>query len=496
MSNQDPQKERPLAEIEEEIATLSATISAATYQLLCLLNEYDKRCGWADPLDPSGFRSLAHWLSWRVGLDLGTAREQVRVARALPQLLKISAAFRRGEVSYSKVRAMTRIATPENEDELMTWAKASTASQLEKLIRSFRQADRRSETAQAQLQEELRGLYTYHDSDGMLRIQGRLTPEQGALFMKALEVSREELTASPDAQPNQGNSEVSDVSDEVDVDMENVSAETSEVSTGQPQTTTRGGSTPKRRMDELFADALARMAERALAKDAQESPSQDRFQVVVHVDAEVLSDPDADGRSELEDGPTISADTARRLACDAAIVEMQHGQKGELTSGRKTRAVSAPLRRALRARDGTRCAYPGCDCKSQEIHHVKHWADGGPTVLTNLTNVCKYHHTLVHEGGHRVEAAPDGHFRFFTPDGREVLPVPPLPAVRDDPQTTLMSKWVPSDVSIDGETPKPSWQGEIPDYAWGVEALFGFKEKTEDSNGNYGCQTGSFDSSG
>jgi hypothetical protein len=115
------------ADIEDEIALLAATISAATYRLLCLIGKLDRRDGWADPLDSNGFRSCAHWLSWRVGLSLGTARQYVRIAKTLPDLPRICEAFGRGEVSYSKVRAITRIATPDNEEHWLNLARCGTA---------------------------------------------------------------------------------------------------------------------------------------------------------------------------------------------------------------------------------------------------------------------------------------------------------------------------------------------------------------------------------
>ena len=170
-----------IADIEDEIALLSATIAAATYRLLCLIGELDRRDGWADPLDSNGFRSCAHWLSWRVGLSLGTARQYVRIARALPELPHVCEAFGRGEVSYSKVRAITRLATPDNEDQWLGIARCGTASQVEKLVRLTRQANVSEENDRALEHQEGRQLITYFDSDGMLVVQGRLAPEQGAL---------------------------------------------------------------------------------------------------------------------------------------------------------------------------------------------------------------------------------------------------------------------------------------------------------------------------
>jgi hypothetical protein len=193
---EEPSPQLSIEDLEDQIATLSATIQAATYRLLCLVEEYDRRHGWADPLDSNGFRSCAHWLSWRAGIDLGTARQQVRVARALPGLPRIAEAFGKGELSYSKVRAITRIAEPDNEEMLLEWARAGTASHIEKLVRKYRRANRLAENEQAEAQAQGRGLVTYFDSDGMLVVRGRLTPEQGALLMKALDVARDELQAA------------------------------------------------------------------------------------------------------------------------------------------------------------------------------------------------------------------------------------------------------------------------------------------------------------
>ena len=433
MEHQTQSTEPSIEIIGDEIATLSATIQAATYRLLVLIGELDRRDGWADPLDSNGFRSCAHWLSWRIGLNLGAAREYVRVARALPELPQVSEAFGAGEISYSKVRAVTRIATPDTEDQLLELARAGTASHVEKVVRRYRRADVVEENDQAQEQQRTRSLVTWFDSDGMLVVQGRLTAEQGALLRKALEVSSDELR-----------------------DTQSVSAETS--STSDP--------TPRASGDQLQADALARVAERALACDAAESASTDRFAVVVHVDAEVLADPAVDGRCELEDGPSIAAETARRLACDATVCAMVHGPDGELTAGRKTRVISAPLRRALKARDGTRCAFPGCGCRGRDAHHIQSWAEGGSTVLSNLLSLSRTHHTLVHEGGFRVEALPGGRFRFLRPDGRELLPAPPMPAVMDDPVVSLSERWIPPEVIPTPSTGLPTWQGERVDYDW------------------------------
>jgi hypothetical protein len=186
----------------------------------------------------------------------------------------------------------------------------------------------------------------------------------------------------------------------------------------------------------------------------------------LHVDAEVLASPAADGRCELQDGPALAPETARRLACDGSAYIMTHGPAGELTAGRKTRVISTPLHRALRARDGTRCTFPGCGCRGTDAHHVQSWAEGGPTVLANLTSLCKRHHTFVHEGGFRMEAQTDGRFRFLRPDGQELVASPALPEVIGDARENLVQRWLEPDLEFTPDTGYPEWDGEPVDYDW------------------------------
>jgi len=190
-------------------------------------------------------------------------------------------------------------------------------------------------------------------------------------------------------------------------------------------------------------------------------------QVVVHVDTEVLRDPAADGRSELEDGPGVPAETARRLACDCSLVEMRHGPGGALDVGRKTRVISAPLRRALQARDGG-CVFPGCTNRRCDGHHLQHWAAGGPTTLGNTCLLCDRHHTLVHEGGWRVTRAADGAWRFVRPDGSELHP--PRPQLGATPVADLQAAH--ADLQLTAATLRPAWDGTPVDYDWGARALW------------------------
>src|SRR5438309_7287671 len=177
-----------LDRLGDEIAELSAHLDAATAQLLDLIREFDARDGWN-----TGFRSCAAWLSWRVGLDPGAARERVRVARALGTLPLLAEALARGELSYSKVRALTRVATPETEERLLRVGKAGTAEHVERIVRGWRRVDRQAEARETARRHASRGLHVYPDEDGMVVIRGRLAPEVGAVLVQALTSARETL---------------------------------------------------------------------------------------------------------------------------------------------------------------------------------------------------------------------------------------------------------------------------------------------------------------
>src|SRR5262250_1501692 len=177
-----------LDRLGDEIAELSAHVEAATARLLALIREFDARDGWN-----TGFRSCAAWLSWRVGLDLGAARERVRVARALGSLPRLAEALGRGELSYAKVRALTRVATAETEARLLAVGRAGTAAHVERIVRGWRRVDRKAEAREARQRHISRGLHIRHDEDGMVVVSGRLEPEVGALLVQALAAARETL---------------------------------------------------------------------------------------------------------------------------------------------------------------------------------------------------------------------------------------------------------------------------------------------------------------
>src|SRR6059036_2259440 len=177
-----------LDRLGDEIAELSAHLDAATARLLDLIREFDAREGWN-----TGFRSCAAWLSWRVGLDLGAARERVRVARTLGTLPRLAQALARGELSYAKVRALTRVATPETEERLLAVGRAGTAEHVERVVRGWRRVDQIAEAHESAQRHKCRALSVYRAHDGMVAVRGRLEPEVGELLIQALTAAREAL---------------------------------------------------------------------------------------------------------------------------------------------------------------------------------------------------------------------------------------------------------------------------------------------------------------
>ena len=430
---------RSLDRLGDEIAELSAHLDAATTRLLDLIREFDNRAGWN-----TGFRSCAAWLSWRVGLDIGAARERVRVAHALERLPRLAQALARGELSYAKVRALTRVATPETEERLLAVGRAGTADHVERIVRGWRRMDRKAEAAEDARRHRNRSLETYHGDDGMLVIRGRLAPEVGALLDHALTAAREALYQRARAQAG-------------DAAPADVSAETPTMAQQQ-------------------ADALGLLAETALHHGIEPGTPGERYQVVVHVDAPVLVESDAPGESALEHGGRVSAETSRRLACDASRVVMRHGRDGRVVEvAARTRTIPPALRRALDHRDRG-CRFPGCGSRFGQGHHIRHWARGGPTKLS-LALLCRRHHRIVHEEGYQVDRQPDGELQFRRPDGRPLPQVPSSPEVPDDPVQVLRRRHEADGLVLNGRTGMSGWLGEHLNVAYAIDVLHPFANR-------------------
>ncbi len=417
-----------LEELEAQITELAGQLNAANYRWLMLIAEFDRRAGWVD----GKLHSCAHWLNFKVGLNLGAAREKVRVAHALAGLPRIAAAMARGELSYSKVRALSRVACPATEESLLMIALHGTAHHVERLVRGYRRAQEAEELSREAQQHAKRSVTYGYDEDGSLILRARLPAVAGAMLIQALDAALESLPEE----------EISaDVVAEQSIPFES-----------------------------LRADALAAVAESFLAESHSSSSSADRYQVVVHVDAETLREHTA-GRCEIEQGPSLPAETVRRLACDASLLQVLETESGEpLDVGRKTRSIPPAIRRALNTRDGG-CRFPGCTHQRYvDAHHIKHWADGGETKLANLVTLCRLHHRLVHEGEILVDPLPGGGWRFVHPDGRHFALIRCSRAASYDGEE-LERTHAALGIPIDADTAATRWLGERMDYDLGVWIL-------------------------
>jgi Domain of unknown function (DUF222)/HNH endonuclease len=441
----------PLERLEREIGEFAAHVHAGTARWLALVAEFDRRDGWAD----WGCKSCAQWLSWQCALAPPAAREHVRVGRRLTELPLIRAAFSRGELSYSQVRALSRVATPQLEPSLLELARYSTAAQLERTLRSYRGVLRRELSSDEQI-GGLRHVVCEYDEDGALLLRARLPAEEGALVVAALDAARHSLHAR-----------VGDAETESD---SGAPGEDADRDAGhEPSSDDRGVSAETRTASN--ADALVLMAETLLASGPAERPGADNYQVVVHVDVDTLAsdEPDDDAASQFDDGQWFHPETARRLACDASVIRILERDGRPLSVGRRTRSVPPALRRALQSRDRC-CRFPGCTQRRfLHAHHIEHWAQGGRTDLSNLVHLCRFHHRLVHEGGYTLErTGTGGQLRFSRPDGR---PLPPVARIASVQREGLERRNRARGVEVEPDTCLPRWAGERLDLALAIDAL-------------------------
>ena len=427
-------------EMGQEIAVLAAHIDAATHRLLECIRHFDEAGGWYQ----QGATSCAHWLAWRVGWDPATAREKVRVARALGKLPAIDQALKTGKLSYAKARALTRVAKPETEAELVAMSAYATGAQLERLCRGYR----RALAEDVSPAPEERTVCRRDLPGGMVRLEITLHPDEADLVMRALDCAREvkhvdePAAASATVPTPTGNADCGD----------DVSAETS---TPWPSR----------------ADAVVALAEGYLAGNAGNGKGGERFQVMIHVDQDPLAS-DGTLAATLDDGSRVSAETFRRIACDCSLVAVSGSGGSQLNVGRRTRQIPPAIRRALSLRDRG-CRFPGCThTRFLHGHHLRHWLHGGETSLGNLVQLCTAHHHLVHEGGWRVQLDADGALAFTAPDGQALPPEPPREIV-EDAVAFLRERAADQGLELGAETNLPEWDGSVVNYDWAVGAMIG-----------------------
>jgi Domain of unknown function (DUF222) len=380
-------------ELQERIGVLAARINAATAELVQLSADLDIDGSWAE----IGVRSCAHWLSINIGCDVWNGGEMVRAGHALEELPVLRAAFADGRLSFDKVRAVTKVATQDDEEMWCLVALHASGAQLARICRSVKQALDADDPRRAGDALLSRGVRTWWRDDGMLQLMAVLPREDGAVVVAALEAAAHMVAAEQRHVP----------------------------SPDQPELAAEHRTHPM-----LRADALVRICERWVAADATVPVVAPTTQVVVHVDADALSGEFTGGRSHIENGPWLSPASARRLSCDADVVTVTEREGLPIDVGRAHRLITPRLRLAMHCRDGG-CRYPGCSVPAPRTdgHHILHWYDFGRTDLCNLISLCRFHHRRQHEGRFLIEREPSGAFTFTDANGRPLVNVEPQPAV-------------------------------------------------------------------
>jgi 5-methylcytosine-specific restriction endonuclease McrA len=454
----DPSPEIPLDQLEERICELAAHLAAGTCRFLRLVAEFDARRGWASWDLPS----CAAWLAWKCQVAPGTAREQVRVARALTDLPLITQEFAAGRMSYAKVRALTRIVTPATEAELAQVTGPMTAAQCERFVAAYRKASDDDEL----VNRAVRRVSIHVAEDGSVSISARLPATDGAVVLQALRAA-----AGDCEHPHRNRAEDAGSADGVSAETPADPDAADSPGDGQPG---RDNTT----CQASLADALVTVAGAYLSGKIATAANPDIYQVIVHVGPEALvtadhesparqrdvpaetpaarhdvaktpardpAGPAADparrlpghpaypARCHLEDGPALSPAAAQALACHATISWMLHDHRGNvLDVGRRHRRATPALRRAVRERDKGRCQFPGCNSRRTDIHHIIAWAKGGKTRLKDLILVCEAHHVIIHALGYLITTSQHGTFAFARPDGQPLPANPGLPGSDED----------------------------------------------------------------
>lgn len=376
-----PDKQAVAKELDERIGQYSALAHVSMAKIAEAAADFDEIGGWAS----GGTRSFQHWLSINMGFDSRSGSELLRVGHALRSLPRIADDFRAGRLSFDKVRQITSVATPATEEMLLEIARGASGSQLERICASLRRYAEAEASDYGKRNAAARGLWTHIDENGMMRLVAKLSAEDGAIVMAAIE----SITGSKPVDPQSG-SHIQDPADE-------------------PWAARR-------------ADALVAMSNHVLAGGAADLvKSAATRQVMIHVDVGVLTGEELQGRSFIEGGAPLSREAARRIGCDCQIVAVTEWDGLPVDVGRARRTISAPLRRALEVRDRF-CRFPGCGVPGHrtEGHHVDHWIDGGLTERDNIVLLCLYHHQRHHEGAFEVVKTPGGGFRFVTSDGHPI----------------------------------------------------------------------------
>ncbi|KQR97284.1 HNH endonuclease [Williamsia sp. Leaf354] len=421
-------------ELTDRVVGHASQITALTARFLDLLREFDDRGVWTG----IGIRSCAHWLSWKTGMSLRTAQDHLRIAHALTDLPRVSEAFADGRLSYSKARAVTRVATPDREEELVNVALSATAAQVERIVRSIAHIDRAENEADTGRVEST-SRWTWND-DGSLAVTMRLAPLDGARFLAGVvrsEYERTRTAGDPDLHlPD-------------DITGLDAAATTPDLWRGVPAD---------------ISAAVITMADTARTVTATPdfAPS---AEIVIHTGTDESVDP------HLDAGPAVTTTDVDEAACGGSTREIDHGprRKGRrgvaLTFGRNRRLPTRALLRVVFERDRG-CRHPACGrTRHLHAHHVRFWSQGGTTDPDNLILLCSTHHRALHNGDFIIRARGNQEFSFHHPSGT---------IIDTAPATTAPDGWRPNS-SIADDAVEPVGGGTL-DLGYTLEVLYGIWE--------------------
>jgi len=483
-------------QLGREVTTLAAHINSAQCEWLMLVAEFDRVDAYQ--MD-CGVASTADWLAWKCRLGPGTAREKVRVARALLDLPEIRAAFAAGELSYSMVRELTRVATPAREASLLNVCRHGTASHVQRLVRHVRRIDRQADPEESFKALEQRRASWWTCDDDMVEVRMMLAPDQGRTVVAVLdalvEQIKNEIHEEEDCSIDQRRADAVERLAEMALAFEANEAHRLERDVKQRAKQQPGQQDEQRNKkiqhehdqesckadigsDNHNCHASECATNRTSAAKRITGGDLTTLNVNVkheHIDLEQLVplvSSESDGSNHVNQidgvGHHVPRGALSRLSCDCALVAtINDADDKPLGVGRKTRVVPPALRRALERRD-LGCTFPGCSHhRHVDAHHITHWAHGGETTLENLTLLCRRHHRLVHEGGFTVSMSGDGRPVFITPRGARVEPAPSV----DVPAGTLADRNVLRGVALDHTTTQTLWDGREPDWGMMVDGV-------------------------
>ncbi len=479
-------------QLVDEILTWSGRLASGEAELLVLIGELDRREAWAGP----GLLSCAHWLSWRTGLGRVAAREKVRVARALRVLPLVAGELRAGRLSYSQVRAITRVVTPEDQERWIDVTRASTAGQLERLVRGVRRARTPDEDANDPERAVWRVRATKsYDDDGNAVYRIVLPAEQAAVLDAALEAARTEVERQRAAEATKGSGATKEsgagtaaeaARTAADAGMPQAAADATR-GTGAGTQTDLGASAeagasrrdvdagdaapagardaavdvaavtldvpeldvPEPAAPVTLADALLQLARTGLEARPPSAVRRTRSALTAQVDP-------LTGWGRLRDGellpPSSLGAVLRTLPGRGGMLRLVPLSRQDLTAhdvGRERRLPSLALRELIGTLDGECCRFPGCTRRRKiQAHHVQEWNAGGRTDLANLVLLCSRHHILVHQQGFALVLHDDRRLEVSAADGVAVprLPVLPWrPASELDPARVITAGTLPRD---------------------------------------------------